>query len=160
MANDQLRDLRITKDQSALIVTATKPPQADWPSDINENCLVVVLAMARKAIVEIMCGSENQGSANRQQAISDNAVRTVRDRPANYQKQYANSAPGDNTPAAVAAKPGRKSNNADGQDGNEHLNMKMTCAELTQKRQHRNCHWQGETVHQAESGQRDSGVVQ
>ena len=102
--------------------------------------------MARKAIVEIMCGSENQGPANRQQAISDDALLTVRDSPANPQQQQANSAPGDNTPAAVAAKPGRKSNDAYGQDGDEHLHMKVACAELTQKRQHRNCHWQGETV--------------
>ncbi len=116
--------------------------------------------MPRKAIVEIMCGSENQGPANRQQAISDDAVRTVCDRSANDQKQHANPAPGDHTPAAMAAKPVRKSNNADGQDGYEHLNMKMTYAELTPKRQQCDYHWQGEAVQQAESGQRDSGVVQ
>lgn len=107
-----------------------------------------------------MCKSEDQGSANSHGAIGDDAVRTVNDGPAKHQEQHAETSPGNNAFDLVSAKPRRESDDADGQDNKEHLNMKMSLGELTQKRQHRDENRQGEAMQQAECGQRDCSIVQ
>ncbi len=116
--------------------------------------------MLRESIVEVMRKSEDQGGADSHGAIGDDAVRTVNNGPAKHQEQHADTSPGNNAFDVMSVKPQRESDDADGQDNEEHLNMKMSLAKLTQKRQHRDEYRQGEAMQQADTGQRDCGIVQ
>ena len=60
----------------------------------------------------------------------------------------------------MPTEPQRESENANRQDNEEHLDMKMSLAELTQKRQHRDEYRQGEAMQQANTGQYDRRIVQ
>ena len=104
--------------------------------------------------------SENQGGANSHGAIGDQPKRTVNNGPAKDQEQHADTSPGNNVFDVMSAKPRRESDDADGQDNKEHLNMKMSLAELTQKRQHCDEYRQGEAMQQADTGQRERSIVQ
>ncbi len=68
--------------------------------------------MPREAIVEIVCKSEDQGSTNRHNAISDQAKRTVNDGRADRQEQHADNSPGKYAFDVMSAKAQHESHHA------------------------------------------------
>ena len=81
--------------------------------------------MSRESIVEVVRKSKDQGGENSHGAIGDQPKRTVNNGPAEDQEQHADTSPGNNAFDLMSAKPQSESDDANGQDNKEHLNMKM-----------------------------------
>lgn len=116
--------------------------------------------MSRESIVEVVRRGENQGGTNGHYSIGDQAERTVNYGCAERKEQHADNAPGNYASDMMSAKPERESDDADRQHDEEHLTMKMSLAELTHKRYHRNEYGQRQAMQKADSRQCHGSIVE
>lgn len=127
-------------------------------SAVEQNRLLV--EMPRITIIKVMRGSKNHGPEHGRSAIGDDTVRAVQDRSAKHQQHHACASQDDDYFAAVAAKSEEKSDDADRHNDEQHLNVEMSLAELTERRQHGDQDRQRQAMQQTESGQSDGDTVQ